>query len=99
MKIEIVEFYENKFDKKKKTLIGSLHIYLIDIDWDLRGIYVKKEKNKWFFGLPNYKSKDKETNKLVTFPVIIPTNLDKKRELINDIRKQGIKYISEKYKF
>ena len=45
MNVEIVEFYPLECKEENGIVAGTLHVYLIDLDVDLRGIYVTKNKN------------------------------------------------------
>ena len=76
LRIEIVDFYETT--RKKDFIEGTLHIYLIDYNIDLRGIYLKKDKKHWFLDFPYRKSIDKDTNKEVKYPVFSFTNIELK---------------------
>jgi len=97
MKIEIVEFYPHRPHKKYK-LSGSLHIYLCDLDIDLRGVLVRNTKpDRWLFFLPTLKEYDPEEKKKITFPVFNFTDRAKNREIIDALHKQGIPYIKENF--
>lgn len=63
MDIEIVEFYLEQQDSSKKTLKGTLHIYLPTHDIDIRGVIVSRRKDFWFFGLPSKLGSNQETGK------------------------------------
>ena len=95
MKVEVVEFYPTEKDDSKQILKGSLHVYLPDMDVDLRGVMVRKRKDSWYFGLPSLFGKDPETGKMVRFPVFAFVNRDKTRELRNNIIEEGKRYIKE----
>lgn len=95
MNIEIVEFYLDKFDKKGKFFNGTLHIYLIDIQYDFRGIYVQRKGDKWLFLPPVKMTIDKETQEKVRYPVFASPNPDKNREFIRQIRELAIPYIKQ----
>lgn len=73
MKFEFVEFYPVK-DKKLKKLVGTVHIYAIDCELDIRGIRVFKHGNGIHFNFPHFKAVDSETNEEVTYPFIRWTN-------------------------
>ena len=93
MNIEIVEFYPLERDDKKQTLKGSLHVYLIDLGVDLRGVFVNKKKNSWFLSPPHMFGKDPETGEKVRFPVFSYVNQEKEKELKKGIREKGREYI------
>ena len=95
MEIEIVEFYPIKQEKWLTT--GTLHVYIIDLGIDIRGIYVKKEIKKgkisWFFQEPFRFFQDDD--KKIKVPFFSFMDKKKQREFISQIRKKGIKYISK----
>lgn len=93
MDVEVVEFYTLERDDEKQILKGSLHVYLPDIDADLRGVMVRKRKDSWFFGLPTLFGVDPETGKRVKFPVFAFVNREKTDELKRLIRERGKDYI------
>lgn len=97
IELEVVEFYPNKHDKIKDFLSGTLHVYLISHDIDIRGIYVRKKGKHWFFGMPYAWGTDPDTKQKVKFPVFTFTN----RRMTEQVQKLSIelgrKYIEEKY--
>lgn len=93
MDIEVVEFYTMERDDEKQILQGSLHVYLPEIDADLRGVMVRKRKDSWFFGLPILFGVDPETGKKVKFPVFAFVSREKTDELKKLIREKGKDYI------
>lgn len=93
MEIEIVEFYEYKRDDKKQFLAGTLHVYIVDLEIDLRGVSVFKKKNFWFFKAAHLCGIDPETKAKVKYPAFIFANQKKNEELSNLIREKGKEYI------
>lgn len=93
MDIEVVEFYTMERDDEKQILKGSLHVYLPEIDADLRGVMVRKRKDSWFFGLPTLFGIDPDTEKKVKFPVFAFVSREKTDELKKLIREKGKDYI------
>lgn len=102
MQIEIVEFYPYlKLGNKYK---GTLHIFvkLNEITFDLRGIYVYRKNDTWFFKIPFGKSFDQDEKKDILFPFFSFTHIQMQSDLMKEIISQGKKYILEnwnKYKF
>lgn len=88
MNIEIVEFYPIK-DKK---FIGTLHIYIIDYNLDVRGIKVFRMKKNYFFQMPGMTTID-ENGKKVFYPYISFIDENTKKSLIDQIIKKGSKYV------
>lgn len=91
MKIEIVEFYPIK--KDKHTFIGTMHIYILDLDVDLRGIFVSRKEDRWFFRLPQKKAI--ENGKEVFYPIFSFTSREKYGELLDAVKLEGKKYIKK----
>ena len=89
MKIEIVDFYP--FERSSKNNIGTMHIYVIDLDMDIRGIQVIRNKNAYLFFLP--KKIAFEGDKKVWYPIINFTNNAKNIELNADLRQKGAEFM------
>ena len=79
MKIEIVGFYKN-LDPKFK-IIGTLHVYLVDLDLDIRGIAVHKAGKLWFYKIPGRNCIDSETKEKVWFPYISFSNKETNEDI------------------
>lgn len=95
MNIEIVEFYIIEKNDKKKTLLGTVHIFIVDEGIDLRGIFVKLFNNKWIIHLPGRKAIDSDTGEEVRYPVFSYLDQEKNKKLINAIREKAIEYVKE----
>lgn len=93
MNIEIVEFYSIEKDDNREILKGTLHVYLVDLGIDLRGIYVQKRKNYWRFDLPSRSGVDQETKQLVRYPCFSFMDKKKTDQLLSLIRELGREYI------
>ena len=91
MKIEVIEFYPN--DKKDSKVLGSMHVYVEDLDLDIRGILFIKHKDKWIVRMPHKRYIDDGKTKM--FPVVAFTNRVKMEEMLDQIKEKGIKYIEE----
>ena len=89
MNIEIVGFYPLVFDKKKPFLEGTLHIYIIDLDIDIRGIYVINQKKRWIFRMPHKRTIDSDTKESVGYPIFSFTNAERNAFLLKAIINQG----------
>lgn len=98
MKIEIVEFYP--FDKQKhNTFEGSLHIYICDLEMDIRGIHMYRDpKKKWHVIMPYRMGIDQETKKKCRFPIINFTSKRKNENIKKAVMQHGVKYIEDKLK-
>ena len=95
MDIEVVEFYASHRDDKKQILHGTLHVYLIDLQIDVRGVKVMKDKNSWRFNLPNAKAVDEEGNN-VWYPLISFTDRAKNTTLLSQIRSKGREFVERR---
>lgn len=96
MNIEIVEFYPITQDRKMTKMSGTLHVYLIDWEMDIRGIYVKKNGKKWIIIMPHQKAFDPKTQKIERYPIISFSDPKKYKEIMENIRKLAVTYIEEK---
>lgn len=97
MKIEVVEFYPFKRCDEEKILKGSMHIYIIDLNADLRGVLVSKKGNNWNFQFPHFYTIDQETKKRIRFPVLNFVDKKTNHSLMKEIIKEGKKYIIENF--
>jgi len=70
MKFEFVEFYpvSKRLGGMPKDTIGTVHLYVIDCQLDVRGIYVTKRGKSLFFSFPHFRTIDPETNEMVMYP-------------------------------
>jgi len=95
MKIEIVEFYLHSINATDGSFKGTLHVYLCDIQMDLRGIVVTKipGKPKLHFNIP--RKSDTVDGKKVLYPIVSFTDLNKNRLLSQAVRKQGTEYVEK----
>lgn len=98
MKVEIVEFYEEERDDTRQRLRGSLHVFLPELNIDIRGCTVSKKKNYWHITLPFRKGFDHEKSEFVRYPVFSFLDREKNNELIREVRIEGRRYIEEKMK-
>lgn len=95
MEVEVVEFYEKTRKDRKKELTGTMHVYVVDLDLDIRGVRVIRNGKRWYFFPPSARAKDAETNQPVHYPIVNFVNPERKRAFITAIREAGIKYITE----
>lgn len=87
MKFELVEFYAIDNKEFPKTL-GTVHIYAIDCELDIRGILVTKQAKGIYFNLPHYNAKDQETGENVRYPHIRWTNQKTHEEMLNFLHRE-----------
>lgn len=87
MKFELVEYYPIKNKKFERTL-GTVHIYAIDCELDIRGILVTKQGKGIYFNLPHFKAKDEETGELVRYPHIRWTNQKTHEEMLDFLHRE-----------
>jgi DNA-binding cell septation regulator SpoVG len=95
MRIEIVGFYEIERNDEKKFLKGTMHIYLIELGIDIRGLTVLRDNNKILIYMPQKISPDEETKEKIRYPIFQFTDMAKNKELIQEIRKLGVPFIKE----
>lgn len=89
--IEIVNFYPAVREDNKQFLQGSLHVYLYDLDIDLRGVFISKKKDYWYFSLPLKIAKD--DGQTVKYPIVSFRDRGKTNQLLQLIKEQGKPFI------
>lgn len=95
-KFEIVEFYKDKI-MKPGQISGTVHLYLCELDIDIRGIKVIISKNnRWTFLSPTRLTLD-EDNKKIQYPIFSFTNHDKNKEMMDWLRTEGKRIIQKEY--
>lgn len=103
--MEVVEFYEE--NTKKKDKIGTLHVYLPNIELDIRGIDVLKRGKMMFFNLPHRNAWDSEAEMRVGYPIISFCNPEKSKQFKVTLRQKALEFMKNhdwtkaqmKYKF
>ncbi len=98
MKFELVAFYEATKEVKSKrgnNCLGSVHLYLIDIGVDIRGIHVSKQGKGMFFQVPAAYGFDKELGKEVRYPVIGFTDDKIYQDMMNFLKTEVFQHIKK----
>lgn len=98
MKFEFVEFYEPTDEKAPKNFVGTVHIYAIDCQLDIRGIWVTQKGKATFFNLPHFKAIDQETGKEVRYPLIRWTNEETQKEMLDFLHREVKPLVLERLK-
>lgn len=102
MKFEIVEFYPFvKNPKSKKRVwpqpLGTVHVYWIDQEIDLRGIQCAiSPKSGIYYLLPFLTAYDPKETRMVRYPAFAFTDPKKSAELENFLKKEATPLV-EKY--
>lgn len=86
MKYEFVEFYPKPPELKNKKAIGTVHIFVIDMNIDIRGIVVQKHGKNLIFKMPFLPSFD--NGKKVFFPAINFIDIKDKKQWIAFMQKE-----------
>jgi hypothetical protein len=96
MNIEIVDFFPNTVQKQKNKICGTMHVYLADLEVDIRGICVHFTLNgSLFIGMPGAFGIDQETGKKVRYPTFSFTSQQKRKELMQTIKIKAREYIQK----
>lgn len=74
-----------------------MHIYLIEEEMDIRGIYVFKKEHKYKFVLPHKYAKDLENGKNSWYPIINFTSQRKNKDLAKALHINGTEFVKEFY--
>ena len=95
MEIEVVAFYTDERCDEQCMLRGSMHVYLIDIQVDLRGIGVTKKDDNWHFSNQVIKVEGKidTRGKPMVYPVFNFMDHYKNMKMMETIKTKGIEYI------
>ena len=91
MKFELVDFYpttEKNRKKSQRNLVGTVHLYIIDYQIDLRGIRVAKNGKGLYFLMPHIFGQDHETGEQVRYPVFRFTNQKDHDEMMDFLHKE-----------
>lgn len=101
MKFELVDFYPIT-DKNRgncnKNFLGTVHLYIIDCQFDLRGIRVCRQGKKIYFHLPHVVGNDHETGEKIRYPVFRFTNQKDHEEMMDFLHKEVKPTVFEKIK-
>lgn len=101
MKFEFIEFYETTDENKSrfnKKILGTVHIYAIDCELDIRGIRVFKQGKKIYFNFPHFNDIDSETGDKVSYPFIRFTSDKIHQEMMNFLKTEVITEIINRLK-
>lgn len=101
MNIEVVDFYQQSNSgtahRPHTNFIGTLHIYICDLDIDLRGLPVFKKGKRIFIQMPTKMGIDPDTKEQVKYPTFNFANHNKQKEFVSAIVKVGVPFIQKKY--
>lgn len=105
MKFEFVEFYpvnEKTRGRMKKGSLGTLHIYAIDCELDIRGISVVKQGKGIYFHFPHFFGFDTETGEETRYPLFRWTNQTTHQEMMdflkNEIKPMILERLNSEFK-
>lgn len=94
MKFELVEFYpitEKNRGNASKNNLGTIHVYCIDQQIDLRGIKVMSTKGKAkeiLFFMPHVRGFDCETGDKISYPIFRWTDQKNHEALMNFLHQE-----------
>jgi len=94
MEIEVVGFYPNA-KKTKGGCIGTMQIYIIDFDMDIRGVCVLKNGSKYHFFLPHMRSTDGTNSR---YPAINFANPERHKAFNRDLKAVAMAFMIEEEK-
>lgn len=93
MKIEIIDFFFLKIDRKKRHFYGTMHVFLVDHEIEIRGIFVIYKKDKFIFEMPYRKGLDIKEDKMMKYPYLRFRSEEKNNSFFNQLRSLGEEYI------
>lgn len=100
MKIELVEFYplsDEEKNKYKTKCVGTVHVYLIESEMDVRGIRVIPLKRGYFFEIPHFRFKD-EDGKKGKYPLLHFVNEKKHKAFLKFFKDEVTPVVDAKLK-
>lgn len=101
MKFELVDFYpmtDKNRGNAKKNVLGTVHIYAIDSQLDLRGIKVTKQGKALYFHMPHIFGQDHETGEKIRYPVFRWTQQETHVAMMDFLHTQVKPFLLEKLK-
>ena len=96
IKIELIEFYGMEKNDINGFVSGSLTIRLTDLGIDIRGVFAKRERCRYFFDLPYRKVIDSTTGEVVRFPIFSFHDREKTKALMGAIRELAPEFIEKR---
>jgi hypothetical protein len=96
MNIEIVDFFPFPKQIIKNKTCGTMHVYLIDLEIDIRGMYIEFSKNgSVYVNMPIGFGIDQETGQKVRYPIFSFTSRQKNTELMRALIAKAKEYIQK----
>jgi hypothetical protein len=96
MNIEIVDFFPFPKQIIKNKTCGTMHVYLIDLEIDIRGMYIEFSKNgSLYIRMPGGFGIDHETGQKVRYPIFSFTSQQKGKALMQAIKTKAKEYIQK----
>lgn len=92
MKVEVIAFYPRKIELPK-LIEGTMHLYLEELDIDLRGVLIRYLNKKIIIRIPYGKGKDTITGEECAFSVFSFANKMKNLDMIKSIKEEARKYL------
>lgn len=93
MEIEVIEGYPI-YSKNKKFLGFSMHVYLPELDLDMRNVQARKTGKSYFISPPHAKNYNVEEDCYIAFPVIEFLNKNKNKEFTKNLKEKCLAYIN-----
>jgi hypothetical protein len=96
MNIEIVDFFPFIKQPHQNRTCGTMHVYLIDLEIDIRGVYVDFSKTgSLYMRMPGGFGIDHETGQKVRYPIFSFTSQQKGKALMQAIKTKAKEYVQK----
>ena len=96
MNIEIVDFFAFTKQPHQNRTCGNMHVYLIDLEIDIRGVYVDFSKTgSLYMRMPGGFGIDHETGQTVRYPIFSFTSQQKGKALMQAIKTKAKEYVQK----
>ncbi len=93
MKVEVLEFYLHVDNREDDFINGDVKLRIVDLGFDILGVYIQKKQKKVFVRMPGRKTICKKTGLEIWFPYFAMKDKEKQKELINEVIKVTTKFL------
>lgn len=93
MEFEVLNFYEIKREDAKQHIVGTLHVRILEIGLDLKGILAFRKKNFWMFRIPRRTAFDRKLGKSVEYGIFLFDTKEKNDKFFDFLHTKGKEFI------
>jgi hypothetical protein len=95
MNVKVIDFFPLSKQPHKGRTCGTMHVYLVDLELDICGVYVcfTNTSGASYIRMPSSVRIDPETGKNVRYPILAFTDQQKNKELTEAVQAKAHGYI------